>query len=125
MNRIEFSHNWNGKLFLDTFGTVRMSNGEKYFVGNEMEAYLKNLYLGIVKVAAVRTFQFRQTRDVLAFLDTGKPAHYMASILNRMYGNLSPDQPLDHVVLTYVKRDIETQTSLITEWWQSKKQTAA
>lgn len=124
MYTIEFSHNWNGKLFLDNFGTVRLHNPEKYKPGNEMDAKLKNIYLGSVQVVAVRTFEYKYIRDVLSYLDTGKPAHYMAEVIRRMYQQqvvFNANTKLDHVVFHYIKRNLQTQSELLAEWWREKE----
>lgn len=125
MQNIEFTHNWNGKLFLDYFGTVRLHNPSKYFVGNEMEVYLNRVDFGLVTVAAVRTFRYRDIRDVLSYLDTGKPAHYLGALIKRFYEkstDLNPETPLDHIVLHYLKRNHPNQALALKDWWQGKVQ---
>jgi hypothetical protein len=124
MDKIEFETNANGKLFMDTFGTIQFPD-EKYYDGNHLQVTLNGMSLGILKVVAVRPFQYNQIRDVLSYLECGKPAHYLAELIRR--GNdpnksLPAATQLYHVVLQYVKRDIDNQRPLLQEWWQSKIQ---
>ena len=122
MQQLNFTQNWNGKLFMDHFGTVRLHNPGKYFAGNTLECSLKNVQLGIITLPAVRTFKYKDIRDVLAFLDTGRPAHYMAAVLSKMYGQsiaLQPDTLFDHIVCHYTERNIDNQGRLMQEWWSN------
>ena len=123
MQKISFSNNWNAKLFLDCFGTVRLHYPEKYFIGNLLEIELKGLTIGTVEVAAVRKFRFDQISGVLSYLDVGKPAHYLADVIRRMYENkkkITDDLLLDHVVLKYTDRNIDAHATLIKDWWNEK-----
>lgn len=120
---INFSHNWNGKLFLDFFGTVRLHCAEKYYVGNEMELEFKNHSMGTVRVAAVRKFRFENINDVLSHLDVGKPAAYLSNLMRRFYEKqvtITPDLEFDHIIFQYIKRNIPVQTELIKHWWDEK-----
>jgi hypothetical protein len=124
MLQLDFSSNWNGKLFNDTFSDIRLHNPDINFLGNEMEVMEKSIYHGIVKIVAVRSFPYYKINDVLAFINVGKPAAYQAEILKRCYAKnqaIQPDMQLDHIVFTYTKRNIETQSQLLTEWWQTKQ----
>lgn len=128
---LDFTSNWNGKLFLDNFSTVRLYNEGKYFTGNELEIKLNGVSFGYAKVIASRKFPFGKISDLLAFTDTGKPAHYLAGLIRRFYGKkieISNETALHHVVLHYTQRNIENQRAAIMEWWDgvaSKSQTIA
>ena len=128
---LDFTTNWNGKLFLDNFSTVRLYNEGKYFIGSEMEVKLKGVSFGTVKVIAARPFRYKQISDVLAFIDTGKPAHYLGALIKSFYSkkvNLNSETLLHHVVLHYTQRNIENQRAAIQDWWEgivNKTQTTA
>lgn len=128
MNHIEtitFSKNWNGKLLLDCFGTVRLHNPGKYAVGKQLNIEIKNTPLGIATVEAVRTFPYRQITDALSYIDVGQPAHYLSALLSNMYkhrGLLLPSDHFDHVILRYNKRVIENHQMLWRDWWEEKQQ---
>jgi hypothetical protein len=118
MGSINFSQQWGGKIFMDTFGTVRPHDPERFYEGKVLDVLYKKQEMGKAEIVAIRTFEFKQIRDVLSFLDTGRPAHYLAGLLQRFYGNsLQPDSKLDHIVLRYTCRNITNQGILITQWW--------
>ena len=123
MQTLSFSHNHNGKLLLNSFGTVRLHNPSKYGVGKTLEVDLNKLSLGIVAVAAVRTFRFKQISDVLAYLDCGKPARSLADMMRRMYSkgiDLNAETQFDHVVLYYLKRNMDSHAILFADFWKEK-----
>lgn len=127
METLDFSTNWNGKLFLDNFGTVRLFNPGKYIVGKELELTLKGTSLGIVTIAAERKFYFRSISDVLAYMDVGKPAHYLAELIKRFYEKkmtIDENTALHHVICHYKLRHVQAHESLLKEWWEEKKQEA-
>lgn len=122
---IIFTSNWNGKLLLDVFGTVRLHNPGKYSVGKKMNIMLNKTPMGIVKIEAIRTFQYRQISDALSYIDVGKPAVYLSQLMSNMYGHkglLMPSSELDHVILVYEERNIEAHQMVWREWWESKQQ---
>jgi hypothetical protein len=119
MEQIKFSHNWNGKLFLENFGTVRLHNPDKYRLDAKLELLLRNQFLGVVEVVAVKRFYYKNISDVLSHLDVGKPAHYLAGIIGRMYKDkVHPELLLDHVILQYKSRNLEAQSQMLHEWWK-------
>ena len=128
---LDFTTNWNGKLFMDNFSTVRLLNHGKYFVGNEMEIKLRGVSFGYAKVIAVRPFRYKQISDVLSYIDIGKPAHYLGSLIEKFYSkkvDLNRETELHHIVLHYTQRNIENQRAAIQDWWEgivNKTQTAA
>lgn len=117
MQTLECSKNHNGKLFMDHFPDVRLNNPEKFFVGNELEVILDGESMGTVKVVAVKSFEFSQLGDVLAFLNIGKPKQYYAAVLKSFYGDLAPHQLLQHIVFAWKSRNLETQGKAIMNWW--------
>jgi len=117
---VNYTNNFNGKLFCDVWGDVRLHDEEKFFPSNIIEVHYKNKTIGTAQVMAVRTFEFKQIRDALAFLDCGKPSYYLASLLQKFYGPLQPQDKLDHIVLKYTNRNIELQEQMIKDWWQHK-----
>ena len=122
---IIFTTNWNGKLFLDCFGTVRLHNPGKYAVGKKMNIMYNKIPMGIAKIEALRVFQYKQISDALSYIDVGKPAVYLSQLLSNMYtkkGLLFPSSELDHVILVYEERNIESHQMVWREWWDDKQQ---
>ena len=123
MKYLDFSDNYNGKLFLDVFGTIRIHNPAKYHTNAMLTIRLHEKELGTARVLAVRTFEYGNIRDVLSYLDTGKPAHYLAELLRRFYaphGKLEANTQLDHIILQYETRQFENQSAELKKWWKSK-----
>lgn len=81
MDQLKFTSTWGGKIFNDQFGTVRLHQPERFVPGASLQVLLNSQVLGVAQIVAVREFQFKQIRDVLSYLDTGKPASYLASEL--------------------------------------------
>jgi hypothetical protein len=122
MNKIEFAVNWNGKLFLDNFGTIRLYPG-KYMFGELLEVYLKNSCLGIAEVVAIKTFTFGNIHDNLAFITIGKNADYLKSFIRNLYSKkttITPTTKFDHIIFQYRSRNIEVFEPLLKDWWQSQ-----
>ena len=121
-HKLQFSHNHNGKLFLDHFGFVDLHDPDKYIVGSRLDLSLRHTLLGTVSVVAVRTFQYKQISDILAYIECGKPAHYLADLLKRYCEGkieLGPETKLDHVVLHYRERHLQNHSLLLQEWWKA------
>lgn len=122
--KVLFTTNFNGKLFSDTFSTVRDYDPEKFSLHAIHEIDYKNKQMGIAEIVAVREFKYKEIRDVLSFIECGRPPHYLASILHRYYAphnqRMMPDKSLLHVVYQYRQRNLEMQSALIREWWNEK-----
>jgi hypothetical protein len=124
MNQIHFSHNWNGRLFLDHFSDVRIPDDDRFVVGNQLEVVLNRKVIGVVKIVAVREFRFKQITDVLSYLICGRNAAYLAEIIRRFYAQdhkLHAETVLVHLVFHYTSRDIPNQSTLLQEWWREKQ----
>lgn len=120
---LDFTQNWNGKLFNDHFNELTIYSGE-YRPGTKMEVMLNSANLGVVKIEAVRNFSLSALGDLLSYLNIGKPLHYQAELLNRLHGKgkvLLPDTMLTHMVCGWEWRNMENQNLLITEWWAAKQ----
>ena len=122
--QINFNQNYNGKLFLDNFGEL-IPKSDVHYNGAEFQAWHKSIFLGVIKIEAVRSFPFGQITDVIAFINCGQPAHFQAAVLKKLYAQetLFPDSLLDHIVFSYVSRNIEAQGNLLDDWWRVKKLT--
>lgn len=120
---INFSQNWAGKLFHECFTTIRLHNEEKYQPGKIKEINLKGISFGYAEIVSVKKFSLIHLSDAISYVDIGKPAYYLRSILANMYANKIPikdDTLFDHVVLRYTVRNIANQQPYLKEWWQTK-----
>lgn len=122
MNRIEIYHNYNGKMFCDTFSHLEPLNPEIQ-LGEEYELWYRSLRLGTVEVRALRNVLFSRITPVLSMLYCGQPLHFLSTMLNRQYNQgatHAPDAIFIHAVLGWTYRSIEIQSDLLKEWWDSK-----
>ncbi len=125
MQQLFLLHNYNGKLFNDHFAIVQHHDSDLFFVGNEFELLLKSTPIGIVTVEAVITLSFKQITHVLAYLECGRPKHYLEEILRRQKTEITtPKTKIDHAVVSYAQRYYEAHTSLLTEWWTEHLETS-
>lgn len=89
LDYLKFTHNWNGKLWTDTFTTIRIWQPEKYPVGKVFNAVMgKETYTswGVVKIIAATSFLIADLDDYAAYLDTGYSAEETRKIIVSMYG---------------------------------------
>lgn len=124
--RLLLEQNYNGKLFADHFNDITLYSPQ-YHRGAKVEVMLNGISMGIAKIEAVRHFEFATLRDLLCFLNIGKPLHFQAELLNRQHGEggvLAPDTMLTHLVCGYVQRNMQNQNDLMNNWWQAKQTTS-
>lgn len=125
MQNVSFLHNYNGKLFTDCFGSVQLEDSEMFFAGNLLKGLHQDKEIGVLKVQAVRKFRFQHLSDVLAYLECGRPAHYLAEVIRKSAAAdgyiVRPETRLDHIVFCYESRNIANHSALLQEWWQEKK----
>lgn len=85
MSTINFSYNWNNKLDCSSFTTIRLRNENKYRVGLEYKAWLKQESKGNVKCLDIRHFWLADLNEFVARLDTGYSVEECRQIILRMY----------------------------------------
>lgn len=81
--RLDFSYNWNGKLFGRFFTTLRVSR--RYQVGETYDVYLNGTKLYQVHVNDIRDIKIEKLNEWVARLDTGYSLKETRQILDRMY----------------------------------------
>lgn len=114
---INFAENYNGKLLLDVFGTVRPYDIEKHVQGREFNILLKKVAIGTAKLVALRTFEFRNIRDVLSYLDIGQAPYVLAGQLKLFYPDTTffGGEIMAHLVFEYTYRDYGQTAGLFME----------
>lgn len=94
MKRVYFSHNWNNKLDCKDFTTLRLSNDNKYVVGEVYEIWHKegkeNRCIGEAVLKSKRKFHASKINQFIAYLDTGYSADETKKIIQRMYKKENP-----------------------------------
>ncbi len=118
LNDIEFSENWNGKLLLDHFTTIRLETPEKYIEGKHFEVRLRGELLGVAKLTIVHPFRYEQLNDRTALIDCGKNQQYLQTLLSRFYGPMPPGRKLYLLFFEWKERKFDTQRKMIRKHWE-------
>jgi len=122
MHTISFNKNWNGKLMVAFFGTIRLHNPEKYVVGYDHKVLLNKMDLGIATIKTVRTFELKDISNALAFLDAGMDAQKTIGMLMKMYkykmsGGVNIHTKIDHIIYCWKERNIVNHGILFADYW--------
>lgn len=83
--KIDFSANWNNKLLCQIFPTMRLANPDKYVVGRIYNCFLGKDFIGRVELVKINQFKLQSISDEVAFVDTGKSASYLRTLLQNFY----------------------------------------
>lgn len=117
LSTLEFSENWNNKLYCKCFSTIRMHNPEKYRLGNKFQVKLKGQtrpHPAVVR--AVTPFYIGNLTEGMALIDTGYSKAQAQKIIRTMYKYKVPNvdaELFDFVVLQYLDSEtITDQTKL-------------
>lgn len=120
INTTNFSANFNGKLILQNFPTVRLAS-TKYYVGAKHLIKLNNNELGVAEVAAIRQFSFSQINNNLSLIDGGLTADKFKSMITKMYANkerITNNTQLINIIYSWVERDSFQLSQLINKWFE-------
>lgn len=101
--KLTFSHNFNSKLFSDTFTTLRIWNPKRYMVGRVFDVWLTDRQpWGQAEVIAVKKTKLSQLNDWLCYLDTGYNLEETEKMFRTMYKNNETLQQTNDLALSYV-----------------------
>ena len=89
--RLDFSHNWNGKLHGKAFTSIRLWNERKYQIDKEYDIYLNGFRRGRAKLISLKRIKIHQINEHIARLDTGYSAVECRELIRKMYKNKSID----------------------------------
>lgn len=103
---LRFSFNWNNKLGCKSFSTLRLYNEARYVVNTPFQVYLKDQYLGIAELRAVRKTKSTNLNEFVCQLDTGYGVAETQKILKRMYKGKEETVGLHFCLFRWVKREI-------------------
>ena len=84
MERIDFKSNWNGKLALEIFPTVRIP-GKKYNLEQSYEIFLNDKFIGIAKLIHCTRTTLEKVTEGMALIDTGYSRAKFIGLVNKMY----------------------------------------
>lgn len=110
---LDFTYNWNSKLWNNNFTTIRLENPEKYYVGKQFVCRLihkqKDRPPDIcqkVEIVAIKPLIVPQINDWIARLDTGYPEAEAQNLIRTLYKYRVPDienHPLYFIMLSVIK----------------------
>jgi hypothetical protein len=82
---INFTYNWNSKLFCKFFSTIRLHNPHKYAVGNRYHIQLNSKDIGPGIIRAITPFRLDRFTPSMALLDMGYPLDEAKKVILNMY----------------------------------------
>lgn len=122
MLNLDFSDNFNGKLFHDAWIDICIATPD-YVPGAEYKISYKGQDLGIAKIYHLASFAANRLTDAAAMIATGQTAVALrASLSRRTFGNMKmPDDiKLYRALFIYTERNFSNQSILIKHWWAEK-----
>ncbi len=127
MPQTNFSKSWGGKLIPDYFGTGRLRDDDKYYLGAVHDIILDGVNIGTAKIVAAKTFRLDGVRDVFSFLDANMNAAKFCGMMQTMYKNhlkdgVKPSTEFVHVVYQWQYRNYPVQVDMISAFMERKLQ---
>jgi len=106
---IKFVYNWNNKLNMDCFTTIRPHNPKKYVVGRAFDIHLKtkdgwNTFYDAADIVEIKTIKGKDLNEFITRLDMGLSLDDGKRLLNNFYKNKCPDvmeMSFDFILLAY------------------------
>lgn len=89
--QIEFSTNWNKKLYAHYFTTIRLTNYAKYHVGGLFKIIKKEDYLFDALIVSIRYCKIDDLPEFTCYTDTGYPKAETIKMLKQMYSKKNID----------------------------------
>lgn len=83
---INFSYNWNSKLYCSAFTTIRVKNDKKYRIGKVYQIKLADKHQKHAKIIAIQYFLLKNINEFMCQIDTGYSRAETINILTKMYG---------------------------------------
>ena len=103
MKTINFSYNWNNKLDCKSFTTLRLSNRNKYKIGETYSVSIKNQIKKNVVIIDIKTIWLHEINDFIAYLDTGYSKEECINIIKKMYKSVDfKKKQFDFILLNEV-----------------------
>ena len=109
--RLEFEDNFNNKLNCQCFTTIRIHQPVRNAIGAVKQVYLKGVWKGNAWIIHATTITMDRINLPMAKLDTGLSPEECRRLIKSLYKNRPginwKTQPLDYMVLEYVKESKE------------------
>lgn len=118
MRWIDFSQNWNGKLCLNVFTTIRLYDIDRYQDAHFYTVRLKDEELGIAQLISRYPFKYKHLNDRTATIDSGNGLPYLQTVLKKMYGEkLTDETDLYLLFFRWTERYIKPTQNLFKAHW--------
>jgi len=83
-NKINFSYNWNKKLYTHYFTTIRLKS-DKFKIGNPYKIFLTEKFCYEGLCIDIRNCKIDELPEYTCYLDTGYSKHETIKMLKTMY----------------------------------------
>jgi len=84
---LNFSYNWNNKLYNKAFTSIKLYNPNKYIINNLYKVNLKGNYLFTAKIIDLKIILAKDINNFIAYIDTGYSKEEVINILSKIYKN--------------------------------------
>jgi len=101
MEQINFSYNWNNKLYSKCFITYRVLNS-RFRIEADYDIFLKDKHIGTAKLVHYQEIPLNKVTPGIAYIDTGYDLKEFHSIVAKMY-KLEPGKPPPRFVLLFLR----------------------
>lgn len=120
MRSMQFTYSPN--IIMPFWPTLRRYDRDKHIVGSTMLITYgrQRKEIGEAAIAHLSLIEFRAITNEIAFMVSGKPAHYVKSVLLKMYPDMQPEEKIAVLVLEWKQRYLNEQEDLVKQWWEGQ-----
>lgn len=110
-----FSTNYNGKLLLDKFSTIRLHNSSKYYLNAMHLICLNKSQIGVARIVAIKNVCYGHIDDAMAFIDANCNANYLRGMFSKFYNEsqFNVNTTFDYVVYSWIEIDLKNYAELM------------
>lgn len=117
MKDVNFSFNWNGKLYCDSFTTIRLSN--YYNVGDIVTICLKKECIDTGKIIGKIETKIEKLTELVCQLDTGYDRRITIGLIKKMYSGIT-DWENQKIYIYTITRKFEEKKNVVGEFYIKK-----
>jgi hypothetical protein len=113
---------YNPNILMPFWPTIRRYDRDKHIVGHTMLiTYGKQRKeIGEAAIAHLSLIEFRAITNEIAFMVSGKGAHYVKGVLLKMYPDMQPTDTMAVLVLEWKQRYLMEQEDMVRQWWDAQ-----
>lgn len=110
-----FSSNYNGKLLLDKFSTIRLHNSDRYYINACHLICLNKNKIGVAKIVAIKQIPYSSIDDTISFIDSNCNANYLRGMFSNFYPsiNFNVNTLFDYIVYAWIEIDTNQYSELM------------